>query len=129
MAFNLFHKSKKPKKEPKASQEPVAESVSTAPVTAALAIAGSVLKRYHVSEKSTRGFAMNQYTFEVDRSSTKTEVRDAVERGYHVDVVAVNIVRLPKKKVLLGRHKGTKGGIKKAIVTVKEGQSIAQAQP
>lgn len=127
MAFNLFHKSKKPKKEPKVSPEATVAGVSSAPVVAA--VSGSVLKRYFVSEKSTRGFAMNQYTFEVERSATKTDVRDAVERGYRVDVVAVNIVRLPKKSVSLGRHQGTKGGIKKAIVTVKEGQSIAQAQP
>jgi large subunit ribosomal protein L23 len=127
MAFNLFHTSKKPKKEPKASQEVPVEGVSSAPVAPALG--GSVLKRYFVSEKSTRGFSMNQYTFEVERSATKTDVRDAVERGYRVDVIAVNIIRLPKKSVSLGRHKGTRGGIKKAIVTVKEGQSIAQAQP
>jgi large subunit ribosomal protein L23 len=88
-----------------------------------------VLKRYFVSEKSTRGFSMNQYTFEVARNATKTEVRDAVERGYHVDVVSVNTVRLPVKHIILGRYKGSKGGIKKAIVTLKEGQSIAQAQP
>ena len=72
---------------------------------------------------------MNQYTFEVDRRATKTDVRDAVERGYHVDVIKINMIRLPKKEVVLGRHKGTKGGLKKAIVTVKDGQSIAQAQP
>jgi ribosomal protein L23 len=46
-----------------------------------------------------------------------------------VDVISVNTVRLPAKKIQLGRHAGTKGGIKKAIVTLKAGQTIAQAQP
>ncbi len=127
MALNLFGKSKKQPKAP-ASESQVTEVKEVATPTI-VAPVGSVLKRYFVSEKSARGFAMNQYTFEVDRSATKTEVRDAVERGYKVDVVSVNMVRLPKKTITLGRHRGTKGGIKKAIVTLKSGQSIAQAQP
>ena len=85
MAFNLFGKSKS--KEPKApKQEPqVQDEVLTGPSVSAPA--GTILKRYFVSEKSTRGFAANQYTFEVDRRATKTDVRDAVERGYKVDVI------------------------------------------
>lgn len=128
MAFNLFNKSKKEPKAPKqAAAVPVEATESATPTV--FAPSGTVLKRYFVSEKSTRGFALNQYTFEVDRRATKTDVRDAVERGYKVDVTAVNIIRLPAKKIQLGRFKGTKGGIKKAIVTLKQGQSIAQAQP
>ncbi|MCC6405363.1 MAG: 50S ribosomal protein L23 [Candidatus Yanofskybacteria bacterium] len=127
MALNLFGKSKKQSKAPVSeSQVTEVKEIATPTITAPV---GSVLKRYFVSEKSARGFAMNQYTFEVDRRATKTEVRDAVERGYKVDVVSVNMVRLPKKSITLGRHRGTKGGIKKAIVTLKSGQSIAQAQP
>jgi len=130
MAFNLFNRSKKEPKAPKqelqvqqaSKEEPTSGPSVTAP-------AGSVLKRYFISEKSTRGFAANQFTFEVDRRATKTDVRDAVERGYKVDVISVNTIRLPAKKIMLGRHAGTKGGIKKAIVTLKEGQTIAQAQP
>jgi large subunit ribosomal protein L23 len=129
MAFNFFNKNKKKKIEPVAPS-PV-EADTQAPMLAAptSGLANEVLKRYFVSEKSTRGFAENQYTFEVDRHATKTAIRDAVERSYHVDVIAVNTVRLPTKSITVGRHKGTKGGIKKAIVTLKEGQSIAQAQP
>ncbi|MCC6934160.1 MAG: 50S ribosomal protein L23 [Candidatus Yanofskybacteria bacterium] len=126
MALNLFGKKKQPKKE---TLEPQVTEASEVATPAIAAPASSVLKRYYVSEKSSRGFALNQYTFEVDRRATKTDVRDAVERGYKVDVVSVNMIRLPKKTVSLGRHRGTKGGIKKAIVTLKNGQSIAQAQP
>lgn len=126
MAFSLF---KKKSKEPKAPKQPVVEAAPVVGAPSIPAPVGSVLKRTFVSEKSTRGFSMNQYTFEVDRAATKTDVRDAVERAYHVDVTSVNIVRLPVKHISLGGRKGTKGGIKKAIVTVKAGQSIAQAQP
>jgi len=127
MAFNFFNKSKK---EPKAPQKAVeAVDVSEASSSPALmAPSGTVLKRYFVSEKSARGFAINQYTFEVDKSATKTQVRDAVERGFKVDVISVNTIKLPVKKITLGKYRGTKGGIKKAIVTLKAGQTIAQAQ-
>lgn len=130
MAFSLFKK--KTKKSEALKSESHVEAVPTSEVgipTPSVGTGSSVLKRYFVSEKSTRGFSMNQYTFEVDRHATKTDVRNAVKRGYHVDVVAVNIVRLPRKTITVGRHTGTKGGIKKAIVTIKAGQSIAQAQP
>jgi large subunit ribosomal protein L23 len=129
MVFNFWNKSKKDPKPPKQAATVVEDAQLPADTPSVMAPAGSILKRYFVSEKSTRGFAMNQYTFEVDRSATKTQVRDAVERGYKVDVIGVNIIRLPAKKIQLGRFKGTKGGIKKAIVTLKHGQSIAQAQP
>lgn len=128
MAFNFWRKSNKEPKPPKQAEAKPAEVVESS-TPSVLAPAGTVLKRYFVSEKSTRGFPMNQYTFEVDRRATKTDVRDAVERGYKVDVTGVNIVRLPAKKIQLGRFRGTKGGIKKAIVTLKEGQTIPQAQP
>lgn len=128
MAFNLFGKSKK--KEPKApKKEPQVQDAALVQGSTVAAPAGTILKRYFVSEKSTRGFAVNQFTFEVDRRATKTDIRDAVERGYKVDVIAVNTIRLPAKEISLGRHAGTKGGIKKAIVTLKAGQTIAQAQP
>ncbi len=120
MAFNIFNRSKKEPKAPKQATAVQTEATEVTPVHHGVsAPAGTILKRYFVSEKSTRGFAMNQYTFEVDRRATKTDVRDAVERGYKVDVIAVNTIRLPAKKIQLGRHAGTKGGIKKAIVTLK----------
>ena len=82
MAFNLFNRSKKEPKAPK--QEQQVEAAKKAEPTSGpsvVAPAGNILKRYFVSEKSTRGFATNQYTFEVDRRATKTDIRDAVERG------------------------------------------------
>jgi large subunit ribosomal protein L23 len=89
----------------------------------------SVLKRFIVSEKSARGQANGQYTFEVDRAATKTQVRAAVIRQFKVTVSSVNIVRLPAKQRRVGRFEGSSSAMKKAIVTLKEGQSIAQAQP
>jgi large subunit ribosomal protein L23 len=129
--FDLFkHKRKEPKRPmPKA---PVEAAPTTAPEPAGPAIAAPsspVLKSFHVSEKATRGLADNQYTFMVGPRATKSQVRDAVTRSCKVDVVAVNIVRLPSKKRTFGRHTGSVPARKKAIVTLKDGQSIAAAQP
>lgn len=123
MAFNLFGK-KKREKAPEAISEaevPQTKSIPAAP-------AGSVLRRFFISEKSARGLTHNQYTFVVSPRATKTQVRDAVQQNYNVKVVAVTMVRLPAKRRFVGRHLGATPGIKKATVTLKQGDSIAQAQ-
>ena len=126
MAFNWF---KKKEKDNKPKQTPAVESTpSTSRSSVRAASSDAVLKRFYVSEKGTRGMANNQYTFEIARNATKTQVRDAVERAYKVKVVAVNTIRLPSKQRRVGRFVGERPGAKKAIVTLKQGQSIAQAQ-
>ena len=130
MAFlkNMF-KGKGTTKAPKAAVvEGAAEAVAI-DRPAIPAPSSPVLRNFHISEKGTRGMAFNQYTFAVAPGATKTEVRDAVERSYKVDVEGVNIVNLPAKKRRLGRREGTVPARRKAIVTLKEGQSIAAAQP
>jgi large subunit ribosomal protein L23 len=126
MAFNLFKK-KEPKFKP--TQEK-AEVVQAAPTPSLVAPAtSSVLKHFFVSEKSARGQSLGQYTFVVAPRATKSDVKHAVQRAYKVSVTDVNMIRLPSKKRTVGRYQGTTSGIKKAIVTLKEGQTIAQAQP
>lgn len=125
MALNLFNK--KTKHAPKASEAPVADV--TVPSLSIKAPIGNVLKRFFVSEKSTRGLSFNQYTFEVSRTATKTAVRDAVSRAYNVKVESVNMVTLPGKHRRIGRYTGSTSPVRKAIVTLKEGQTIAAAQP
>lgn len=129
--LNLFGKKRKePKKPTSASEVSVPADVQEAAERpSVLAPASPALRSFHVSEKSTRGMAYNQYTFIVGPRTTKTEVRDAVKKAYKVDVVAVNMVSLPAKKRRLGRRMGMVSARKKAIVTLKEGQAIAAAQP
>lgn len=122
MAFNLFGKKKE---EPKF--KPAAEAEEKKTAHAAVQIGGAVLKRFHVSEKASRGLGYNQYTFVVAGTATKTDVKHAVQRAYKVTVTDVSMVRLPSKKRTVGRYKGIKPGTVKAIVSVKEGQTIAQA--
>jgi len=64
------------------------------------------------------------YTFEVDRRATKDDIKAAIKRFFGVDVVDVRtqIVRGKNKRV--GRFVGRRPNWKKAIVVLKEGQSI-----
>lgn len=127
MAFNLFKKKNKEPKRP-IIEEPKVEAATETEISIPAPVS-PVLRSFHVSEKATRAMAYGQYTFIVDPKATKSQVRDAVKQSYKVDVVAVKMVSLPKKERTLGRHKGTIAGKKKAVVVLKEGQSIAAAQP
>ena len=84
-----------------------------------------VVRRPIVTEKSTSMQSMrNQFTFEVARSANKVEVKKAIETLFSVEVVKVNIVNLPaKQKRTFGRPGATKPW-KKAVVTLKKGDSI-----
>lgn len=73
---------------------------------------------------------LNQYTFEVLKGANKIEIKKAIEEQYGVTVEAVNTsIRpgKPKSRVVKGRQtKGRTTPIKKAVVTVAEGQIIEE---
>jgi large subunit ribosomal protein L23 len=84
-----------------------------------------------ISEKSTKlaeDIALNQYTFVVAKDANKITIRKAVEEKFGVNVVSVNTSIRPgknKSRVVKGRMvKGSTSSIKKAVVTVAEGQFI-----
>ena len=77
-----------------------------------------------VSEKSYGGTADGLYTFRVHKDAHKTQVRQAVEELFDVKVTAVNIVKMPAKPKRRGMIKGTRPGWKKAIVQIREGETI-----
>ena len=78
-----------------------------------------------VSEKTMYLAERGQYVFEVPSSTNKIEVSKAVEKAFKVEVVAVNIIihkgKLKRFKQIMGRQKNTK----KAVVTIKKGQTIS----
>lgn len=90
-------------------------------------LATRLLSRPRITEKAYALNAQNKYVFEVTKTSTKKSVKRAVEEVYGVNVVDVNMVRLPAKKHLTGRKRtpSFRGAVKKAIVTVVKGQTIA----
>ena len=77
-----------------------------------------------VSEKSYSQIVENRYTFKVHKDAHKTQVRQAVEQLFGVKVTAVNIVQVPSKPKMRNYRKGRRPGWKKAIVQLREGDSI-----
>ena len=85
-----------------------------------------VIIRPIVSEKSYMLLEDNVYTFEVHPSSSKPEIKDAVETIFDVDVLKVNtwIRKGTRKKNRRTNSWGTRPSRKRAIVTLAEGDSI-----
>ncbi len=77
-----------------------------------------------VSEKSYSLLADRKYSFRVHKDAHKTQVRQAVEELFEVKVVAVNIASVKAKPKRRGAFKGTRPGWKKAIVQLREGDTI-----
>ena len=77
-----------------------------------------------VSEKSYSLIADRKYSFRVHPKAHKTQVRQAVEELFNVKVERVNISMVQAKPKRRGMRSGKKPGWKKAIVQVREGDSI-----
>lgn len=83
-----------------------------------------VIRRPVVTEKSTNASEHGQVVFEVAIDATKTEIKTAVEALFSVKVKAVNtLVRKGKTKRFRNRP-GVRNDVKKAIITLVDGQSI-----
>ena len=87
-----------------------------------------VLRRPLVTEKtSSQSGKINQYSFVVADSATRTQIKDALETLYDVDVVRVNIINTPAKRGRRLRSRRLlvrKSAFKKAIITLAEGQTL-----
>ncbi len=78
-----------------------------------------------VTEKAASGNSINKYVFRVLSDAGKTSIKSAIESLYGVSVIGVNTVKMPSKIRRIGKYEGTKSGFKKAVVTLKKGDSIA----
>jgi len=83
-----------------------------------------VLVKPLVTEKATDLSSSNKYVFVVTNAANKIEVAKAVYAVYGVRPVSVNIISMKGKQVTRGRIKGKRKDWKKAIVTLKKGDSI-----
>jgi large subunit ribosomal protein L23 len=132
-------KATKPKKTANANEAfanvPAAKDESIKPVKKAdkpAVVSGSkaqhaghrVLLRAVVTEKSARGGAQSQYTFEVAPTASKSDVLESVRHLYGVAPIAVNIMNVRGKIVRFGRTYGRTNNRKKAIVTLPPGKTI-----
>ena len=83
-----------------------------------------VIRRPMITEKATLMSEHNQVVFQVAMDASKPEIREAVEGIFSVKVTGVNtLVQKGKSKVFRGR-KGRRDDMKKAVVTLADGESI-----
>ena len=84
-----------------------------------------IVLRPVVTEKTLKESERNNtYTFRVRESANKIQIRQAVERLFEVRVTDVRTQRYIGKRRRMGRHVGHTGTWKKAVVRVKEGDTI-----
>ena len=84
----------------------------------------SILSKPITTEKSTNLQQFNQYTFLVAKNSNSTEIKQAVETLFKVKVIKINTsITRGKMKSFKGNY-GYRKDSKKAIVTLKEGNTI-----
>lgn len=87
--------------------------------------ARDIIIRPIITEKSMKIMdAENKITFEVARGANKTEVRQAIEEIFNVKVVKVNILNCRPKAKRVGKYSGLTNHVRKAIVSLAEGQEI-----
>ena len=77
-----------------------------------------------ITEKSTIVSEHNQVVFEVAIDATKPEIKEAIETLFSVSVTAVNTMRQKGKTKRFRGIPGRRKTIKKAVVTLKDGDTI-----
>jgi len=77
-----------------------------------------------ITEKSTLGSEHNQVTFKVANDATKPEVKQAIEELFGVKVKAVNTLNQKGKIKRFRGRLGKRNDMKKAIITLEEGQTL-----
>ena len=87
--------------------------------------ARDIIIRPIITEKSMRQNSEdNKITFEVAKGANKTAVAQAIQEIYNIKPEKVNIVNVRPKTKRMGRYVGKTNAVRKAVVTLPEGQNI-----
>ena len=78
----------------------------------------------NITEKSTAMSDYNKIVFKVNSKANKNSIVKSIEKTFKVNVVKINTVNVRRKSKLVKNKKTYKPGYKKAIITLKKGQSI-----
>ena len=78
----------------------------------------------NITEKSTSLSEFNKVVFKVHSGANKNSIKRSIEKIFKVKVVKINTINLKGKTKIVRNKKAFKSGYKKAIVTLKKGQSI-----
>lgn len=107
----------------KAAKKPAAPKKAKAKVAANPGHFSTIISPV-VTEKSTMAGEHGKYIFKVSTCACKSKVKEAVEAIFNVDVTKVNVINYDGKVKRFKNFQGRRDAFKKAIVTLKEGQSI-----
>ena len=77
-----------------------------------------------ITEKSTSLLEFNKVVFKVDKGASKETIKKSIEKIFKVKVIKINTINIKGKTKLVRNKMAFKAGYKKAIVTLKKGQSI-----
>ena len=77
-----------------------------------------------ITEKATSLSEYNKIVFKVNDGATKRSIKKSVEKIFKVNVIKINTINVRGKTKSVRGKKVNKSGYKKAIVTLKKGQSI-----
>jgi len=83
-----------------------------------------VLIKPVITEKTSSLMAEGKYTFRVDKAANKIEIKHAIETIFKVNVTAVRTMNMPGKLKRQGRTQGMTPSWKKAVVTLRTGQTL-----
>lgn len=84
----------------------------------------TIIKNPRITEKASFSAEQNVYTFDISASANKTEIKKAIFALYKVKPIKVNVLTIPRKKIMSRGKVGTKGGGRKAFVYLKKGDKI-----
>ena len=78
-----------------------------------------------ITEKGSMLQESNKYVFKVHKNSNKSQIKNAVEEVFDVTVESVNVIKVKGKNKTYGRNRVLTPAWKKAMVTLKLGDSIS----
>ena len=77
-----------------------------------------------ITEKATTLSEFNKMVFRVHKGASKNSIKKSIEKIFKVNVIKINTINLRGKTKLVRGKKSRRSGYKKAIVTLKKGQSV-----
>jgi len=78
----------------------------------------------NLTEKSTSLSEFNKVVFKVNKKANKKLIKKSIEKIFKVNVIKINTVNIRGKAKIVRNRKAYKSGYKKAIITLKKGQTI-----
>ena len=84
-----------------------------------------IVKAPVITEKSANlAQKENKYVFKTDYKANKTQIKNAVEKIFGVHVEGISTIQVKPRKKRVGRYSGLSNKYKKAVVQIREGETI-----